>query len=68
MAHLGVCSTRVGGQIETSLHEQRGIKKNQPLQIILPLDFKALKFNDTLIINFLDIQTNGDGRFSECKN
>lgn len=48
-----------GGQIERSSYGQWG-SKDHPYQIIILFDLRALKFNGISIIDFLEIQFNGD--------
>ena len=45
----------------------KGDPKHQSLQISLDLDLTTLYFNDILIVDFLDIQSKSESRFSECK-
>ena len=45
----------------------KGNPKNQPHHIIQAFDLTALKFNGILSVDFLEIQSYREWRFSECK-
>lgn len=52
-----------GGKTENSLCRA----KIQPHQISLAIDLMALKFNGILSVDLIEIQSNGEWKFNECK-